>query len=75
MKTFLTVITLLISISAIAAPEPRTMICDFDGENSSRIYSVTTMPGIGVTFRLPDGVKITDFVVTDYEYVRNAENG
>jgi type IV secretory pathway VirB9-like protein len=33
------------------------------------------MPGIGTTFRLPDGVKITDFVVTDTRNFHAESNG
>ena len=75
MKKLFTVFTLLLSINAFAAPEPRTLICDFDGENASKIYSIKTMPGIGTTFRLPDGVKITDFVVTDSKNFYAESNG
>ena len=74
-KLLLTVITLLISINAFAWTEPRTLICDFDGENASKVYSLVTMPGIGTTFRLPDGVKITDFVVTDSRNFHAESNG
>ena len=73
---FLLSFVLLISGSVYAAnPEPRTQICDFDGENASKIYSLTTMPGIGTTFRLPDGIKITDFVVTDTRNFHAESNG
>ena len=61
--------------TAFAQPSPRTQVCDFDGENSSKIYSLVTMPGIGTTFRLPDGVKITDFVVTDARNFHAESNG
>ena len=54
---------------------PRTQVCDFDGENESRIYSLVTMPGIGTTFRLPDGVRINDFVVTDTRNFHAESNG
>ena len=54
---------------------PRTQICDFDGENESRIYSLVTMPGIGTTFKLPDGVRINDFVVTDSRNFHAESNG
>ena len=78
MKFFhLPIITvLLLSGTAFAQqPTPRTQICDFDGENSAKIYSLVTMPGIGTTFRLPDGVKITDFVVTDTRNFHAESNG
>jgi type IV secretory pathway VirB9-like protein len=74
-KLILSVITLLISINAFAWTEPRTLICDFDGENASKVYSLVTMPGIGTTFRLPDAVKITDFVVTDSRNFHAESNG
>jgi len=64
MKYLASVLFLFVSISLYAA-EPRTQICDFEGENDSAICSLTTMPGIGTTFRLPDGVNIRDFVITD----------
>ena len=70
------VLSLLLCISAFAAnPEPRTQVCNFDGENASNIYSLITMPGIGVTFRLPEGVKIVDFVVTDPTNFYGESNG
>ena len=75
MKYFLSIFTLLFSVNAFAWTEPRTQICDFDGENASKIYSLVTMPGIGTTFRLPDGVKITDFVVTDSRNFHAESNG
>jgi len=75
LKFLLFAFTLLFSIGAYAAPEPRTQVCDFDGENSSQIYSLVTMPGIGTTFRLPDGVRITDFVITDTKNFYAESNG
>jgi type IV secretory pathway VirB9-like protein len=77
MKFFnLPIITvLLLAGTAFAQPTPRTQICDFDGENAAKIYSLVTMPGIGTTFRLPDGVKITDFVVTDTRNFHAESNG
>jgi len=71
----LPVITLLLSVNAFAMPQPRTQISNFDGENASKIYSLVTMPGIGTTFRLPDGVRITDFVVTDSRNFHAESNG
>ena len=75
MRLLMSVITLLLSVNAFAWTEPRTQICDFDGENASKIYSLVTMPGIGTTFRLPDGVRITDFVVTDSRNFHAESNG
>lgn len=69
-------IVFLFSVNAFAAnPEPRTQICDFDGENAAKVYSLVTMPGIGTTFRLPDGVRINDFVVTDTRNFHAESNG
>jgi type IV secretory pathway VirB9-like protein len=64
----------VLSMNAFGA-EPRTQICNFDGENASKIYSLTTMPGLGTTFKLPDGVKIDDFVVTDGTNFYSESNG
>jgi type IV secretory pathway VirB9-like protein len=67
-------ITLTLTVSAFAQ-QPRSQICDFDGEFSTSICSLTTKPGIGTTFRLPDGVKIRDFVVTDPVNFHAESNG
>ena len=75
MKSLLSVITLLFSINAFASPQPRTRICDFDGENASNVYQLVTAPGIGTTFRLPEGVKITDFVIADPKNFHAESNG
>jgi len=65
MRTLLfTALALLFTASA-AAQTPQSRICDFDGANAAQICSLQTAPGIGTTFRLPDGVRIRDFVVTD----------
>ena len=77
MKKLLSIFTVL-ALTGIAfaqQPEPRTHIFDFDGENASKVYSIITMPGIGTTFKLPDGVKITDFVVTDTRNFHAESNG
>ena len=66
---------LLIAGSAFAQQQPRSQICDFDGENATSICSLTTTPGIGTTFRLPDGVGIRDFVVTDPVNFHAESNG
>jgi len=69
-------IVFLLSVNVFAASqEPRTQICDFDGENAAKVYSLVTMPGIGTTFRLPDGVRINDFVVTDTRNFHAESNG
>jgi type IV secretory pathway VirB9-like protein len=75
MKYLLSVFTLLFSVNVFADSEPRTQICDFDGENAQKIYSLVTMPGIGTTFRLPDGVRINDFVITDTKNFHAESNG
>jgi len=77
MKKLSIVAALLLFAGAAFAQQssPRTQICDFDGENVSTIYSLVTMPGIGTTFKLPDGVKITDFVVTDTRNFHAESNG
>jgi len=65
----------LLGTAAAQTPTPRTIISNFDGENESKIYSLVTMPGIGTTFRLPDGVRINDFVVTDTRNFHAESNG
>ena len=65
----------LTGIAFAQSPTPRTQIANFDGENETQIYSLVTMPGIGTTFRLPDGVRITDFVVTDTRNFHAESNG
>ena len=75
MKIFTAVIALLLSINAYAAPRPRTIICDFDGENTAKVWQIYTALGIGTTFRLPEGVKISDFVVTDPKNFHAESNG
>jgi len=74
-KTLLTLAAFMLLIGNVFAQTPRTQICNFDGENESKIYSLVTMPGIGTTFSLPDGVKITDFVVTDTRNFHAESNG
>jgi len=74
MRLFLPVLTLLFTVNAFAQ-QPRSQICDFDGENAASICSLTTTPGIGTTFRLPDGVRIRDFVVTDPTNFHAEHNG
>ena len=43
--------------------------------NSSKVYRVFTSVGVGTTFHLPDGWKITDFVVTDPRSFHAESNG
>lgn len=73
---FLPVVALLFcSLSTLAGTQPRTQICDFDGENASKVYKIVTAPGVGTTFRLPEGWKITDFVVADPKNFHGESNG
>ncbi|MCI0717722.1 MAG: TrbG/VirB9 family P-type conjugative transfer protein [Acidobacteria bacterium] len=57
------------------AAEPRTLKCDFDGENQDKVYRVMAAVGVGTTFRLPDGWKVADFVVTDPKSFHAESNG
>ena len=62
MKQFFVVLLLICLVPPLAkaAPQPRTLMCNFDGENETKVYKVVTLPGVGTTFRLPEGWKITD---------------
>ena len=76
MRVFLLMTTLLAySLPTVAGSQPRTLVCNFDGDNSTKIYKVVTAPGVGTTFRLPEGWKITDFVVTDPKVFHAESNG
>jgi type IV secretory pathway VirB9-like protein len=76
MKCFCLMITLFcFSLAAIAGNQPRTQACDFNGENADKVYKVVTAPGVGTTFRLPEGWKISDFVVTDPKSFHAESNG
>jgi type IV secretory pathway VirB9-like protein len=57
------------------ATEPRTLKCDFDGENQDKVYRVMAAVGVGTTFRLPEGWKVADFVVTDPKSFHAESNG
>ena len=59
----------------MAGNQPRTQVCDFDGDNADKVYKIVTVPGVGTTFRLPEGWKITDFVVTDSKSFHAESNG
>lgn len=63
------------SIHALAGVGGRAIICDFNGDNADKVYAITTVPRVGTTFRLPEGWKITDFVVTDTESFHAESNG
>ncbi len=65
----------LLLLITFAGTQPRTLTCNFDGDNSSKVYRVVTAPGVGTTFRLPEGWKITDFVVTDPKDFHGESNG
>jgi len=75
MKITALLLSAMLSIINVFAASPRTQICDFDGENATQIYSLITTVGIGTTFRLPDGVRIRDFVVTDPVNFNAESNG
>ena len=76
MRVFSLVIMLLFcSLFTFAGTQPRTQVCDFDGENASKVYKIVTAQGVGTTFRLPEGWKITDFVVADPKSFYGESNG
>lgn len=76
MRVFYLVLALLsCSIYAMAGNQPRTQVCDFDGDNADKVYKIVTVPGVGTTFRLPEGWKISDFVVTDSKSFHAESNG
>jgi len=76
MKVFLLMTAMLAcSLGAAAGSQPRTLVCDFDGNNATKVYTVVTAQGVGTTFRLPEGWKITDFVVTDPKAFHAESNG
>jgi type IV secretory pathway VirB9-like protein len=70
----LCLMAILFSFSTWAA-EPRTLKCDFDGENQDKVYKVMAAVGVGTTFRLPEGWKIAAFVVTDPKSFHAESNG
>ena len=74
MKTGILITMLLFTIS-VFGQTPNTRVCDFDGENVTQICSLTTTTGIGTTFRLPDGMRIKDFVVTNPTNFHAESNG
>ncbi len=76
MRVCLSVIALLSWLqAATAGVQPRTQVCNFDGNNATRVYKLVTAPGVGTTFRLPEGLKITDFVVADPKNFHGESNG
>ena len=74
MKKIIQLILFLIPLP-LWAIQPRTLTCSFDGENRDKVYKVVTSVGVGSTFRLPEGWKITDFVVTDPKQFHAESNG
>lgn len=77
MKTVFFTITMLFcsATGMFAEIEPRTLLADFNGSNADSIYTVITAERVGTTFRMPEGVQITDFVVTDTEGFHAESNG
>lgn len=74
MKRITFLLFLSFSLHAWAA-EPRTLKCDFDGENQDKVYRVMAAVEVGTTFRLPEGWKVADFVVTDPKSFHAESNG
>jgi type IV secretory pathway VirB9-like protein len=66
---------ILFQTQSLLAAQTRTLTCNFDGDNQTKVYKVVTAPGVGTTFRLPEGWKITDFVVTDPKSFHGESNG
>jgi type IV secretory pathway VirB9-like protein len=66
---------ILLFVQNLPAAQPRTLTCNFDGENATQVYKVVTAVGVGTTFRLPEGWKIADFVVTDPKFFHGESNG
>lgn len=54
---------------------PRTLVANFDGENEDKVYTVVSPVGIGTTFKLPEGARIQDFVVSDSKLFFGQSNG
>ncbi len=76
MKVICLLITLFTaSPNVVAGVQPRTQVCDFDGDNASRVYKIVTVPGVGTTFRLPEGWRFNDFVVADPKAFHAESNG
>ena len=76
MRVLCLLITLItVSPHIIAGVQPRTQVCDFDGDTASRVYKIVPVPGVGTTFRLPEGWRINDFVVADPKAFHAESNG
>ena len=70
--------TLIMAVAiagTIAAKTPRTKVCNFDGDNKTRIYEIAAAVGIGTAFQLPEGWEIQDFVVSDSKFFFGQSNG
>src|SRR5207247_7165755 len=65
----------MLQTQPLHAAQPRTLTCNFDGDNQTKVYKVVTAAGVGTTFRLPEAWKITDFVVTDPKSFHGESNG
>ena len=59
----------------VFAQTPTTRICDFDGDKANSICQLKTTTGIGTTFQLPEGMEISDFVVTNPTNFHSESNG
>jgi len=71
------VIITIVLVLAVTAPgvTPRSLVCNYDGENQNKVYTVLSPAGIGTTFKLPEGWKIQDFVVSDSKLFFGQSNG
>lgn len=70
------IVTIVLAL-AVAVPgvTPRSLVCNYDGENQNKVYTVLSPAGIGTTFKLPEGWKIQDFVVSDSKLFYGQSNG
>ena len=63
------------ALASAAAKTPRTKVCNFDGENKTKVYEIAAAVGIGTAFQLPEGWEIQDFVVSDSKFFFGQSNG
>ncbi|MBP7868394.1 MAG: TrbG/VirB9 family P-type conjugative transfer protein [Acidobacteria bacterium] len=76
MKRALITLTIAAAIATLAyAKTPRTKVCNFDGDNRTKVYEVAAAVGIGTAFQLPEGWEIQDFVVSDSKFFFGQSNG
>jgi len=75
MRLFILVFALFLCVLPLSAKEARSIVCNFDGDNAGRIYSIRMAPGMGTTFQLPDGWEIAEFVVSDTKFFFGQSNG